>query len=96
MVPMWSRARRFSNAYAFATLDILFTIFWFSAWIAVASYVASGKGKGKDTKQSGCDNFEYGSPGRCKLSEATVFLGVIVLQVYRNSGIGLIGCIVKE
>jgi translocation protein SEC72 len=84
---MYPRARRFGNAYAFAIVDILFTIFWFSAWVAVASYVAGGKSAGlpdddkdKDKdKKTGCDAFGYGSPGKCKLSTGTVILGVVVL-----------------
>lgn len=90
---MWPRARRFGNAYAFAVLDILFTILWFAAWVAVASYVAAGKSAGssdkddnkdddkdKDKKEkSGCDAFGYGSPGKCKLSTGTVVLGVVIL-----------------
>jgi len=40
---MWPRARRFGNVYAFATVDILYAIFWFSAWVCLASYVAQGK-----------------------------------------------------
>jgi translocation protein SEC72 len=46
---MWPRARRFGNVYAFATVDLLYTIFWFSAWICLASYVAQGKSLGKST-----------------------------------------------
>ncbi|OQE12229.1 hypothetical protein PENVUL_c001G04858 [Penicillium vulpinum] len=45
-VPMWPRARRFGNVYAFACVDILYTILWASAWICLASYVAEGKSKG--------------------------------------------------
>jgi len=82
MVPMWSRARRFSNVYAFAALDSLSVVLWLSAWAAVASYVASGKGQGDNKKESGCDNFKYGSPGRCKLSEATIVLGVIIMLLF--------------
>ncbi len=77
MVPLWSRARRFSNVYAFASVDGLSVILWLSAWAAVASYVTSGKGKGDKKDASGCDNFKYGSPGRCKLSEAIIVFGVI-------------------
>ncbi|KAJ6002134.1 hypothetical protein N7522_007361, partial [Penicillium canescens] len=57
-VPMWPRARRFGNVYAFACVDILYTILWASAWICLASYVAQGKSKGssdssdKDSKSS--------------------------------------------
>jgi translocation protein SEC72 len=79
MVPMWSRARRFAHVYAYATLDLLFALFWFTAWIAVASYVVSGKGKGKDKKKTGCDNFKYGTPAKCTLSQVTIFFGVIIL-----------------
>jgi translocation protein SEC72 len=82
MVPMWSRARRFSNVYAFATLDALSVVFWLSAWAAVASYVSEGKGKGTNEKASGCDNFKFGSPGRCKTSEGVIFLGVIVMLCF--------------
>ncbi|KAJ5836485.1 Tetratricopeptide TPR2 [Penicillium robsamsonii] len=45
-VPMWPRARRFGNVYAFACVDILYSILWLSAWICLASYVAQGKSKG--------------------------------------------------
>lgn len=82
MAPMWSRAQRFASVYAFAAIDILFCILWFSAWAAVASYVASGKGKGDNKKKSGCDNFSHGSAARCKLSEATVFLGVAICLLF--------------
>jgi translocation protein SEC72 len=82
MVPMWSRARRFSNVYAFATLDTLSIILWLSAWASVASYVTAGKGKGKNDKATGCDNFEFGSPGRCKVSEGIIILGVIVMLCF--------------
>ncbi|KAJ5223500.1 hypothetical protein N7468_008042 [Penicillium chermesinum] len=51
-VPMWPRARRFGNVYAFATVDILYAIFWFSAWVCLASYVAQGKSLGKSTTDS--------------------------------------------
>ncbi|KAK2766075.1 hypothetical protein FQN54_007590 [Arachnomyces sp. PD_36] len=96
-VPIWPRARRFGNAYAFAFLDILFTLFWFSAWVAVASYVAAGKSAGpgdtgdddeeddsEDNKEgkSGCDAFGYGSPGKCKLSTGTVILGVVIFLLF--------------
>lgn len=43
---MWPRARRFGNVYAFACVDVLYSILWLSAWICLASYVAQGKSKG--------------------------------------------------
>ena len=87
---MWPRLRRFGNPYAFAAVDGVYSILWFAAWVAVATYVSSGKNKGahdqdndddgKDKdKKSGCDAFGYGSPAKCKLSTGTVILGVIVL-----------------
>lgn len=102
---MWPRARRFGNVYAFASVDCLYTILWFSAWVCVASYVAQGKSIGKsgdDNKnkdqnsnknqnshqtraeggsdsKSGCDAWAYGSATRCKISTATVILGVVIL-----------------
>ncbi|KIW71108.1 hypothetical protein PV04_03313 [Phialophora macrospora] len=82
MVPMWSRARRFANVYAFASLDSFSVILWLSAWAAVASYVSSGKGKGEKEGKSGCDNFKYGSPGRCKLSEAIIVFGVFEMLLF--------------
>ncbi|KAJ5689029.1 hypothetical protein N7462_003421 [Penicillium macrosclerotiorum] len=51
-VPMWPRTRRFGNVYAFATVDILYAVFWFSAWVCLASYVAQGKSIGKSSSSS--------------------------------------------
>jgi len=82
MVPMWSRARRFSNVYAFACLDALSVILWLSAWAAVASYVSAGKGKGDKAGKTGCDNFKYGSPGRCELSETIIIFGVLEMLLF--------------
>lgn len=84
-VPIWPRARRFGNMYAFATVDWLYAVLWFAAWVAVATYVAEGpsdtsndKDKDKD-KSTGC-----GSESKCHLSTATVILGVVVLYVHSN------------
>jgi len=82
MVPMWSRARRFANVYAYASLDGLSVVLWLSAWAAVASYVSTGKGKGDKKDASGCDNFKYGSPGRCELSEAIIVFGVLEMLLF--------------
>jgi translocation protein SEC72 len=82
MVPMWSRARRFSNVYAFATLDAASVVLWLSAWASMASYVTEGKGKGTNDKATGCDNFKFGSPGKCKISEGTIILGVVVMLCF--------------
>ena len=82
MTPMWSRTARFTNVYASAALDGLSVILWLSAWAAVASYVSAGKGKGKNSTGGGCDNFGPGSAAKCKLSEATIILGVIVMLLF--------------
>lgn len=84
MVPMWPRVRRFSNLYAFATLDVLAVVFWLSAWAAMASYVGEGKGKGdnEDEDASGCDNFKFGSPARCRISEGITAIGVIIMLAF--------------
>ncbi|KAI9869675.1 MAG: hypothetical protein M1823_008991, partial [Watsoniomyces obsoletus] len=82
MVPMWSRARRFSNVYAFAVLDGCSIFLWLTAWASMASYVASGKDAGSDSKKSGCDNFKYGSPGRCKLSTGITILGAMIMLAF--------------
>ena len=79
MVPMWSRTRRFANVYAFATIDMLFALFWFAAFCAVASWLASGKGKGDNKKKSGCANFKYGPEAKCTLAEVDVGFGVLLL-----------------
>lgn len=51
MVPMWTRAWRFANVYAYATIDILYAILWFAASIAVAvwngQHVSSPSNNGK-------------------------------------------------
>ncbi|KAI5302852.1 hypothetical protein KEM56_000280 [Ascosphaera pollenicola] len=82
--PMWPRTARFSNPYAFVTLDLLFGLLWFVAWICIATYVGTGKSEGesKDSKKTGCDAFAYGSPGKCKLSTGTTILGVIVFLMF--------------
>lgn len=84
MVPMWSRARRFANVYAFAALDGLSVILWLSAWASMASYVAQGKSEGSDDEDagSGCDNFGYGSASRCRLSTGTTILGVFIMLAF--------------
>lgn len=96
---MWPRARRFGNVYAFATVDCLYTVLWFSAWICLASYVAQGKSEGKDTDnkdnkdkdsegKSGCDNWKYGSASKCNVSTATTIIGVVILFVSRDQECG--------
>lgn len=84
MVPMWSRCRRFANAYAFLSVDALYTILWFAAFISIAMWNAAGIREGaKDKKvkdgEGNCTTFKYGSEQKCNLSRATVGLGAVVL-----------------
>ncbi|KAB8078463.1 hypothetical protein BDV29DRAFT_152789 [Aspergillus leporis] len=89
-VPMWPRARRFGNVYAFATVDFLYTLLWFTAWICIASYVAQGKSEGKSDKdkdkdsdkKTGCDNWKYGNASKCKISTATCIMGVVIFLLF--------------
>ncbi|OKL57607.1 hypothetical protein UA08_07071 [Talaromyces atroroseus] len=86
-VPTFPRARRFGNVYAFATIDALMVILWFSGWVAVASYVSEGKSKGESEqsskdKKSGCDAFAYGSSSKCEVSTATVIFGVVIFLLF--------------
>jgi hypothetical protein len=84
MVPMWSRAARFANAYAFLSLDAIYTILWFSAFISIAMWNSKGVKEGaKERKLSesdaNCTTFKYGPEEKCKLSRATVGMGAVVL-----------------
>jgi len=86
MTPMWSRAVRFANAYAFLAVDALYTIFWFSAFIAIAFYNSSGikqgaKDRKLDEKDGNCTTFKWGSEEKCKLSRATFGFGVVIWYV---------------
>lgn len=84
MTPMWSRAQRFANAYAFLAVDALYTIFWFAAFIAVAMWNSSGIIDGaKERKipddQRNCTTFKWGSESKCKVSKSAVGIGVVIL-----------------
>lgn len=88
MVPMWTRAWRFANVYAYAGLDIAFTILWFAAFIAVAEWNSAGIRKGdNDTKDSptengSCGHFAYGDATKCSVSKASVGFGVIICLLF--------------
>lgn len=71
--PLWPRTKKFCNVHAFAALDLLSALLWCIAWIVMATYVGTGKGK------NGCDDFSYGSPGKCKLATGDIILSVIAL-----------------
>ena len=84
MVPVWSRAQRFANAFAFLAVDALYTILWFCAFIAVALWNNWGVDKGGEDKkipgdERNCSTFAYGNEKRCEVSQATVGVGVTIL-----------------
>ncbi|KZF19110.1 hypothetical protein L228DRAFT_251198 [Xylona heveae TC161] len=97
MVPMWSRARRFANAYAYAAIDTVFAIFWLSAAIAVATWNSSGESEGAKKKKksdASCATFAYGSETTCKLSKVTVGFGVVVFIFFAvTAAISIYGAI---
>ncbi|KAF2824059.1 hypothetical protein CC86DRAFT_447621 [Ophiobolus disseminans] len=87
MVPMWSRAARFANAYAFLAIDVLYTILWFAAFIAVAMWNSSGIKEGaKDKKipddERNCTTFKWGSESKCNVSKASVGVGVVIFLLF--------------
>lgn len=77
---MFPRARKFGNAYSYLAVDALFAVFWFSAWVAIANYLVTGKAAGNGS----CSKFGYGSPAKCKMSEATCLIGVALLYVSQH------------
>jgi hypothetical protein len=90
MVPMWTRAQRFANAYAFLAVDALYTILWFAAFIAVALWNSRGikdgaKDKNIPDDQRNCTTFKWGSESKCAISKASVGVGVVVLYVHSSS-----------
>lgn len=76
-VPSFEKTKKFANAYVFAVVDLLLTILWFAAFIAVAAWTNGGikPDKGK----SGCAAFVHGSESKCKISKATIYVGVLIL-----------------
>jgi hypothetical protein len=51
MVPMWTRAWRFANIYAYLALDLLFALLWFAATIALGVWQSqASKDRKKVTK----------------------------------------------
>lgn len=84
MVPMWSRAARFANAYAFLSIDAVYTVLWFAAFISIAMWNSKGLREGAkeengDEDNGNCTTFKFGPEAKCKLSRATVGMGAVVL-----------------
>ncbi|KAI4214056.1 MAG: hypothetical protein LQ351_003460 [Letrouitia transgressa] len=83
-VPQFDRTKRFSNVYAHVALDVLATIFWFAAFIAVATWTRAGitKGVGRPDHK-GCDAFAWGGgASKCHLSQAIIVMGVIIFLLF--------------
>ncbi|KAL8948427.1 MAG: hypothetical protein Q9222_005379 [Ikaeria aurantiellina] len=80
-IPQFDRVKRFSNAYAHAIIDILLAIFWFAAFIAVATWTTQGIKEGVARPGNKyCDAFKWGGGGsKCHLSQATIGMGVVLL-----------------
>ncbi|KAK6434752.1 hypothetical protein LTR95_009067 [Oleoguttula sp. CCFEE 5521] len=79
MVPMWSRAWRFANAYAYAAVDALLSILWFSAFVSAAVWVTGGIQMGRgDTHTGTCASFGYGSASKCEVGRAGIGMGVLL------------------
>ncbi|KAL8989663.1 MAG: hypothetical protein Q9169_008311, partial [Polycauliona sp. 2 TL-2023] len=76
-IPQFERVKRFSNVYAHAAIDILLAIFWFAAFIAVATWTTYGIKHGVARKgREGCDAFKWGGgASKCHLSQAVVGMG---------------------
>ncbi|KAF1813518.1 hypothetical protein P152DRAFT_457881 [Eremomyces bilateralis CBS 781.70] len=93
MTPMWTRAIKFANPYAFVVLDALLMVLWFAAAIAVGTWNTAGIKKGvddnkekddKDKKDSkmGCAAFAFGEPVACNVSKAAVGFGVVIFLMF--------------
>jgi len=96
MVPLWSRAWRLANVYAYLTLDLLLALLWFAAFIAVSAWQSQGLSQGaKDNKDkssggSSCAHFAYGSESKCSVSKASIGMGVLVFLLWCiTSGISI-------
>lgn len=93
---MWTRVYRFANVYAYAAIDLLYTLLWFAAFIAVAVWRSSGKRDASDkdntSNDSGnqsqknrggtCANWKYGSASKCDVAQASVGFGVVIFLLF--------------
>jgi hypothetical protein len=90
MVPMWTRAWRFANIYAYLGLDLLFALLWFAATIALGVWQSQGIKQGaKDHKdddnaadESECETWAWGSVSKCKVTKAAVGFGVVIFLLW--------------
>jgi hypothetical protein len=88
VVPMWSRLWRLNSAYAYAIVDILFCILWFAASVAVAVWNASELNEPSTPKRDDSDktpptkSYACGGIARCKVSKASVGLGLVLCFLF--------------
>lgn len=91
MVPMWTRAWRLANVYAYLALDLLFALLWFAATVALGVWQANGIKQGaKDhadddadaDAEGNCATWAYGSASKCKVAKAGVGFGVVVFLLW--------------
>ncbi|KAI4267535.1 MAG: hypothetical protein L6R38_008216 [Xanthoria sp. 2 TBL-2021] len=83
-IPQFDRVKRFSNAYAHAVIDILLAIFWFAAFISVATWTTDGIKHGVARPgHEGCAAFKWGGgASKCHLSQAIIGMGVVVFILF--------------
>ncbi|KAL8725428.1 MAG: hypothetical protein Q9166_007360 [cf. Caloplaca sp. 2 TL-2023] len=83
-IPQFNRVKRFSNAYAHAAIDILLAIFWFAAFISVATWTRTGIKDGVARPgNKGCDAFKWGGgASKCHLSQALIGMGVVLFLLF--------------
>ncbi|KAF1983423.1 hypothetical protein K402DRAFT_306669, partial [Aulographum hederae CBS 113979] len=87
MVPLWERSKKFAIPIGILTVDVLYTILWFAAVIAVATWNASGTKKGAEDRklkasEGNCSTFAYGSASKCNTSKASVGFGFIIFILF--------------
>jgi hypothetical protein len=91
MVPMWTRAWRFANIYAYLGLDLLFALLWFAATIALGVWQSQGLKQGQQdhkdddastSKPSDCELWAWGSVSKCKVTKAAVGFGVVIFMLW--------------
>jgi len=89
-VPIWSRAANIAKALWFAIVDVLFAIFWLSAFAAVLSWNNVGIAQGAEDKkipkgEASCTTFAFGSEKKCKLSYTASSFGVVIFITFLAS-----------
>jgi len=89
VVPLWARSQRFANVYAFLAIDIIFAIFWLSAWASLVSWNRAGMASGAEKKKldhsaANCTTFDpdFGNEKKCQLANTCVGFGVVIFITF--------------